>query len=312
MPEPVTPAVPPPASKPVSPFDLGEIMAEYETDRAAAEKPAEPQSQTAAEKPAEKKPESLGVAPGDRRKARLVRRAVELGLGRPEAELMDVEDLEDEVHYLSEKALAEARAEAKAAAAVRVKDETAAAIPEEIDLGVPKESVDGLDDDLVKILRKQAAEIAELKRQMASGAQAQQAREAATVGQRLDALFAGDEAAFGKKPTGKTDPRSKEGARRLAVIAYLNNLAGSKQATTLEADFAAAVEALGFSSAAPGVELARQEEDRWAKAGAARPTQRNAQPEPKGEGRAARAVQEKREELGLTVNGNVEIDHFPD
>lgn len=298
MPEPITTPTTPPSSVTIDPFNLAGIRA---YDEAAPE--PEP-------KPAPPPPPAAPKAP-----RAVLRQARELGLTDAEIEKLTPEDLADEIYLRSTAAITEARAEAKIAAAQKAKEETEAKLEAyKPDLGGAK--LDDVDDQITLALQHLEKRL----NQIAAGQQALHEntvrRDAQSAAERLDALFAQDETTFGKGPSSRINPASREGARRAAVVGHLQGLIAQKRATTLEKDFADAVEVFGFGAPAAGKTAEQLEAEQWAKSGLARPTNRQPEELPQGPERAARSLDKMlaahRDRGGITVNGRAKIEDFPD
>jgi hypothetical protein len=295
MPEPITPETPKPEAKPVNIFDLDTLL-DYEAHRApAAETPPPPPPPA---EPAKVKHSRAAVLAGR-----------EVGLDPAQMEGMTDDELTDEIYLRKQRMLAEEAREAKGRAAVRVKEEAEANIP--LDFGGAK--LDDVDDEIKKALEHLARENAALKAQVAQQQEVHVRQQAQTVSERLDALFGGNPEVFGTGPSARLNPRGKESARRNAVIGHLMQLNQSGLKTTLEADFKAACEALGYDAAPVAqAQAPAPTKEQWDRAGLARPAARTAADPPKGEARAASAIQRKLEENGVSLHGNAKIEDFPD
>lgn len=281
--------LPAPKSDTVNFFNLDELLA-YEGGEAPAKK-AEPEPKPE-EKPAPAKVQHSKVALAAGR---------EVGLSVADMEGMTDDELSDEVYLRKSRLLSEREAAAKTAGLEKAKETP-------LDFGGA--DLSDVDDEIKKALEYVARENAALKAELAGQREAVVRHQTQTVTERLDALFAGNAALFGAQPGARLSARSREAARRSAVVNEMTRMHAAGEKTTLEADFAKACETLGYD-APPAADAGRA--DDWANAGLARPAGRKAAEQPKGEARAANAVSEALEKAGgHVVHGNARIEDFPD
>lgn len=313
MPKPQSTAtVDAPKGETINPFDLDSLLGGYEN--AAEPTPKKPAPKVAAEgddEPAEKPKKATHEHSG-----KAIRMGLSVGLTEEDMAGMSLDDLADEI--MDRKSMQVHRAEGAAAAAIA----TANTAPKTtLDRDLPEKpahdfggaSLADVDDEIVKALRHMAARIAALEAGTNEVKKTIQDRESRTVADQLDALFMANPTHFGDRPGAKVKEDSAEGRKRLAVIDSLRRL---KTKTTLERDFAEAVEALGWSPVAADEEEPEESPaQKWAKAGLAKPTGRKDPPKPKGVSRATDVVKKGMEQLGISVggdNGFVSLDDFAD
>ena len=283
-------SVPPaPDSKTLNFFNLDELLA-YEGGEAPAKK-AEPEEKPE-EKPAPTKVNHSKVALAAGR---------EVGLSVADMEGMSDDELSDEVYLRKSQLLNERENAAKAAGLEKAKEAP-------LDFGGA--DLTNVDDEIKRALDHVARENAALKAELAGQRDAVTRHQTQTVTERLDALFAGNAALFGAQSGARLAPRSREAARRSAVVNEMTRMHQAGEKTTLELDFAKACETLGYD-VPPAADKGRA--DDWNNSGLARPAGRKSAELPKGEARAANAVSEALEKAGgHVVHGQARIDDVPD
>jgi len=315
---PTTETNPPPAPPADDQYDVGDsafdpvLDGEYPAAAAPRARPAEP--------PAPPRGPDGRFAPADRPKvpARLAAKAAELGFSEqeiadtPAAELSALVNLTilERLGQRPEPAppappAAPARKPGNAPAAAG--NEPAPA-DEEVALGIDEEKYD---PDLLGVIKAQAKELKALKALVGQIHGDLQAGARRTATQQCDAAFARHPELFGTATFEEIDKTSAEFVRRNAAIDLVRKMNGPG---TLAQKVDRAVEIL-FGARAGGdhaparapaqaptsaSEEQRRRESEWNGAGLARPTYRRADPEPKGDRRAMKAVARKLSERGVT------------
>lgn len=170
---------------------------------------------------------------------------------------------------------------------------------------------------LQNVIKKQAKELKELKKQVAALTGREVARENETRFQMYDRVFAdsGFEDHFGKGP-GKQF-KAEDGAmqKRVAMIILSRTMSGPDE----EAKLREAIKTVYGSRAQAtpkndddDLDLSAAQQQ-WQQARLNRPTQRKELPPTKGKNAAVRAVTQKLNDFGAEgVNGDVEPEDFPD
>ena len=193
-----------------------------------------------------------------------------------------------------------------------------AAAPEDkpYDLGLQE---DQWDPTLMGALKKlaaghadQAKEIKALKQQIAHLHHVENIRANESFAQKMDRLFSGDEATFGKGEGRTLKEDSDELARRRAVLGAMQ---GIKENISIEAKYERAYQKI-FGSVKPAAPAADDTElaarqDEWRRGNVARPTQRAGGSEPPGTAKATRSVAAKMaEQNGAIDSGEADESDF--
>ena len=208
--------------------------------------------------------------------------AADLGISSEDISAQSPEQLEELVYHLNRQQLDMYRQFQR--------PETPAATPQaaaaDDDLGLDETQYD---EGLVKALKAGRKQVAELKAQLKTVLERDQAREAETTDQILDRVFEQiDDTRFGAGPMRGLAAGSDERQRRQAIVNQANQ---SKQGT-LEQRAQAAYKLIYGEKPAPAKAAPILDERRkeWNAAGLARPTQRSGSPEPKGVKKAVDTV----------------------
>lgn len=224
-----------------------------------------------------------------------------VGLSDAEMDALSDEELADEIFARQQELIAERRVAAKAEKpAPKVEDEFKPdwgdVDPEDIDPGI------------VKMMNKLAKQNHDLTKQLAQREMTEKQRSVQTLRQRIDAAFETAPEFFGK---GKVGDRSKEAARRSAVVGQLARMQQLGEATgDVEADFAAAVEAVGFDLPKKTDRAKQAEIDAWNKGGIARPTARKPGDKPKGTDKAVETLDAAMDRNGFITGREASVDDF--
>lgn len=241
--------------------------------------------------------------------AYLVEAAAAAGIPEQHIGEMSAADLRDLVQHRQWMQLAkDVRESLKGGSPTAPKEPPARESAEDFELRIKGQSEDpesGYDDTLVGELRRMAAEIKAARNEIKGMQQREQTRDTREVLNRLDTLFTGDAATFGGGATDALDGESPEAVRRQAVILHLQSIPPARR-TTLEKDFRRIKAALfGDAKPAPdsqpsnGHNRLTAGQQRWLDGGLERPSARTAPPEPKGPGRAAKAMKPLLEQMGI-------------
>lgn len=253
----------------------------------------------------------------------LVSRAKAFGLDDDEIADMDTAELRGHLQDLALDRVLQGREQAAMNREQPVQQPHPETPPEPAeDLGVGAAELDNFDPGLVKVLRQQAREIAELKRRLNLQ---DSARQAETTDELIDVQFAQLGADFepliGKG--GRREVKGPELHRRRAILSMAHSLAG--KGATLEQQLAqipVAAQLLFEKSLerkpaadtpqqALAKDLLTQRQEQWNKGGLALPTQRTGV-EPKGKGKARKSVASLLQEFGADErNGDTDsLDGF--
>lgn len=262
---------------------------------------------------------------------RLKRLALEAGFDESDIASIDPVSLERSVNLLALKSLREAKQTRREQTVSNSTDrnlanQTPTAPPAEedplsdYDFGEEegkKITADFFHPALQNVIKKQARELKELKKQVMALTGREVARENETRFQMFDRVFAdsGFTDHFGTGPGKSFKPEDGEMQKRIAMIVLSKNMSGADE----EAKLREAIKTVYGTKKAPvaptqddddGLAAAREQ---WQKSRVNRPTQRNEPPPGKGKTAAVRAVQQKLNDFGAEgVNGDVDENDFPE
>jgi hypothetical protein len=245
--------------------------------------------------------------------AHLVRMAKDLGFSEADINDSNLDLLQERVYYAHREALAEARGRQAAVSqfqgqfqqqgpqARQLGDLNGAALDHPGQNGpmgnLPHEAIDEsqYDPGLIALIKQHSTKQAQRIEQLESTIKQMQARNQArwqqTVAQKLDSFFATHPEIYGAGQGAGMQKNGREYLRRRAAIAAAEQMQG-----TIEERIAAAHDSLFGTatngSSAPSTPPARPaaEEQAWAEAALARPTNRAPQPEPNGRSKAIKSV----------------------
>lgn len=240
--------------------------------------------------------------------------ALDLGMDQAEIDLTPQGQLLPIVHQLHRQSFRFAQGQQNA-----LRQPEPVPIEEEIDIGLDKTIA--FEESLVNVLKSQARELRDIKRQILAG---ERQRQNESNSQYADRMFVehGDPTQIGEGTVTSLKPGSPQQLLRLAAVDTAIRLAGQGATAAQQiAKIPAALKLLRSDKGATSEIPESREEDGlaqrrrdWAGAGLARPTHREPTTEPKGQKRAALAVHAKLREIAER-NGGVgteEEDSLPD
>jgi hypothetical protein len=243
---------------------------EFPVDAASNPQYAEPEPQ-APPPPPPPPPAAKPAHPGY-----LIRAAKQVGMDEYEIESMDTAELKEAVSLLRDSRPTEQPT---------AKSQVAEQAPTQDEFELLGIDTRGWHDDdkalLGSVAKPIANKIAALEKHIAELTGRERKRESDAAHDRLDQMFGGDEALFGKGSRFRLAPGSPEMIRRQAVHATMKSIVASNPRLSLEDVFDRAVSALyGQSKPADDVKASLT----------LRPADRAARPQPKGRDAAVRAV----------------------